>query len=96
MPLIETRLLAATYLGRARGFRWLVRVPTFATNHDLRERLWKEHVLSMALSDNAETLAEGDYLAPEVRDARIANYYCAEHYLGNLPPDAPLAAPAEA
>ncbi len=87
--MIEARLIAATYLGRAVGFRWLVRVPTFACNYDLRLRLHSEHCLSMALSDNAEDLA-GNFVAPEVRDSRIANFYCAAHYLDQLPDSAPL------
>ena len=87
--MIEARLIAATYLGRAVGFRWLVRVPNFANVYDLRVRLHAEHCLSMALSDNAETLA-GAFVAPEVRDARIANFYCAAHYLDQFPDSAPL------
>ncbi len=87
--MIESRLIAATYLGRAIGYRWLVRVPTFACNYDLRLRLHAEHCLSMALSDNAENLA-GAFVAPEVRDSRIANFYCAERYLAELPDAGPL------
>ncbi len=83
------RLIAATYLGRGRGYGWLVRAPAFACNYDLRLRLHAEHCLSMALSDNAETLA-GKYVAPEVREQRVASFYQAEYYLGMQPDDAPL------
>ncbi len=87
--MIETRLIAATYLGRSFGYRWLVRTPNFACNYDLRLRLYAEHCLSMGLSEHAETLNR-TYVAPDVRDARIANFYCAEHYLSQLPDGAPL------
>ena len=48
----------------------------------------------MALSDNAETLA-GSFVAPGVRDARIANFYCAERYLAELPDAEALSLPAK-
>lgn len=88
--MIETRLMRASYLGRSFGYRWIVRAPNFACNYDLRLRLHAEHCLSMALSENAESLRPGDYVAPDVRDARIANFYCAERYLSLLPDAAPL------
>ncbi len=86
--MIGARLIAATYVGGGH-YRWLVRVPNFANVYDLRLRLHAEHLLSMGLSDNAETLS-GEPVAPDVSEARIANYYCAEVYLADLPDNAPL------
>jgi hypothetical protein len=88
MTTIGARLIAATYVGHG-SYRWQVRVPTFPTVYDLRLRLHAEHCLSMGLSDNAETLA-GKFVAEEVRDQRVANFYQAEFYLAQLPDSSAL------
>ena len=78
-----TRVVAATYLGRARGYRFCVRAPNFESNHALRIRLYVEHCLSIALSELAAA-------PPDVREQRVRSYVNADAYLtGCCPTDPP-------
>lgn len=78
-----TRVIAATYLGKRRGYRFCVRAPNFASNWELRIRLYVEHCLSVALSEYANAPAL-------VREQRVRSYMTADAHLTGCAPDDPL------
>lgn len=82
-PQPVTRVIAATYLGKKKGYRFLVRAPNFACNWDLRIRMYVEHCLSIALSELADAPAA-------VREQRVRCYMNADAYLTGCAPSDPL------
>lgn len=78
-----TRVIAATYLGRVKGYRFLVRAPNFEHNHALRVRMYVEHCISIALSELADAPAAA-------REQRVRGYVNADAYLTGCCPTDPL------